>query len=59
MYSFEQKLPEKQFVRIHKSYIVNQNKILSYNSKEVDLMGKKLPLSRSKKHILDSVFMEN
>ena len=58
MYSFEQKLPEKQFVRIHKSYIVNQNKILSYNSKEVDLLGKKLPLSRSKKHVLDAAFSE-
>lgn len=58
MYSFEQKLPKQQFVRIHKSYIVNQNKILSYNSKVVDLLGKKLPLSRSKKHILDAAFME-
>lgn len=58
MYSFEQRLPENQFVRIHKSYIVNQNKILSYNSKEVELLNKKLPLSRSKKPSLDAVFME-
>lgn len=59
MYSFEQRLPENQFIRIHKSYIVNQNKILSYNSKEVELINKKLPLSRSKKPNLDAAFMES
>ena len=59
MYAFEERLPQNQFIRIHKSYIVNQNKILSYNSREVDLLGKKLPLSRSKKPILDSYFMES
>jgi DNA-binding LytR/AlgR family response regulator len=47
MKDIEQNLPEKDFVRIHKSYIVPVKKILSYNKTEVKLPGNlKLPVGR-------------
>ncbi len=51
--AFEQQLPTDKFQRIHKSYIVNLEKIENYNSKNVEVNGKHLPISRSKKPKLD------
>ncbi|MFD0862442.1 LytR/AlgR family response regulator transcription factor [Sungkyunkwania multivorans] len=52
MKSFEKELPEEKFLRIHKSYIVNLDKVERFNSKTVEVEGKLLPLSRNKKGIL-------
>ncbi|GGW40699.1 LytR/AlgR family response regulator transcription factor [Arenibacter certesii] len=49
MKSFEKQLPEDKFLRIHKSYIVNLEKIEKFNSKNVEVGGKQIPLSRNKK----------
>ncbi|MCK0188902.1 LytTR family DNA-binding domain-containing protein [Arenibacter sp. F20364] len=49
MKSFEQQLPEDKFLRIHKSYIVNLEKVEKFNSKNVEVAGKQVPLSRHKK----------
>ena len=52
MKAFEKELPEGKFLRIHKSYIVNLDKIDRFNSKNVEVSGKMIPLSRNKKSIL-------
>lgn len=40
-------LPEKDFIRIHRSYIVGRSKIKSFNKREVNLKnGMKLPVGR-------------
>ncbi|MEK6155663.1 LytTR family DNA-binding domain-containing protein [Flavobacteriaceae bacterium 3-367] len=49
MKSFEQQLPEEKFLRIHKSYIVNLEKVEKFNSKNVEVSGRQIPLSRNKK----------
>ena len=49
MKSFEQKLPKDKFLRIHKSYIVNLEKVQKFNSKNVEVAGRQVPLSRNKK----------
>ncbi|RTE51853.1 DNA-binding response regulator [Arenibacter aquaticus] len=49
MKSFEQKLPKDKFLRTHKSYIVNLEKVEKYNSKSITVEGIQLPLSRNKK----------
>ncbi len=49
MKSFVKELPEKQFLRIHKSFIVNILRIDKYNSKFAEIDGNKIPISRSKK----------
>ena len=49
MKSFEQKLPKDSFLRIHKSYIVNLEKVEKFNSKTVEVVGRQIPLSRHKK----------
>ena len=49
MKEFMDRLPEDQFFRIHKSYIVNLNKVDRYTTHEVEIEGKSLPLSRSRK----------
>ena len=52
MKSFEKELPEKQFLRVHKSYIVNLKKIERFDSKHIEIAGMNIPLSRTKKTIL-------
>lgn len=42
-------LPDNRFFRSHKSFIVNLKKIENYNSKEIILKTKKIPLSRFRK----------
>lgn len=49
MKSFEKQLPSERFLRTHKSYIVNLDKIERYNSKNIEIDKEKLPLSRHKK----------
>ena len=49
MKSFEAELPKEKFLRIHKSYIVNLDKIDRFNSKNVEVGAYEIPLSRNKK----------
>ncbi|WP_274475668.1 LytR/AlgR family response regulator transcription factor [Mangrovimonas aestuarii] len=49
MKAFEKELPENMFLRIHKSYIVNLDKIDRFNSKNVEVGSFEIPLSRNKK----------
>jgi two-component system LytT family response regulator len=49
MKSFAALLPQDRFMRIHKSYIVNLEKVERYNSKSVEIEKEFLPLSRNKK----------
>jgi two-component system, LytTR family, response regulator len=52
MKAFEKILPENKFVRVHKSYIVNIEKINRFNSKFAEIGTEKIPLSRNKKEDL-------
>jgi DNA-binding LytR/AlgR family response regulator len=49
MKAFEMLLPTERFLRVHKSYIANLDKIERYNSKVIELDGEQLPLSRNRK----------
>ncbi len=50
MKAFETQLPKDRFLRIHKSYIVNLNRVQKYSSQFVDIDNNdKLPLSRTRK----------
>ncbi|MCB0458029.1 MAG: response regulator transcription factor, partial [Flavobacteriaceae bacterium] len=49
MKAFENLLPKERFLRIHKSYIVNLDKVEKYNSKVIELEKEQLPLSRNRK----------
>ena len=44
MKAFEAELPEGKFLRIHKSYIVNLDKIDRFNSKNVEVGAYEIPL---------------
>jgi DNA-binding LytR/AlgR family response regulator len=52
MKSFETELLAGNFLRIHKSYIVNLDKVDRFNSKNVEVGSYEIPLSRNKKTIL-------
>lgn len=52
MKSFEAELPSDRFLRIHKSYIVNLDKVERYNSRNIEIDDEKIPLSRHKKNSL-------
>jgi two-component system LytT family response regulator len=49
MKDLEDKLPEKQFIRIHKSYIVECNKIEAIDRNYVKISGRQIPLGRQYK----------
>jgi len=52
--NIEVKLPQKQFIRIHRSYIAAISKIESFTNEFVEVNKKALPISRSyKKEVLD------
>lgn len=46
-------LPKKQFIRIHKSYVININKITSYDHKHFYINDIKIPMGASYKPFLE------
>ncbi|MBU8891211.1 MAG: response regulator [Bacteroidales bacterium] len=51
--TFEEKLPQEYFIRIHRSYIINFALIEAFNSTEIDIHDRQLPIGRSyKNHVL-------
>ena len=57
--SIEAKLPKKEFLRVHRSYIVSISKIQSFTNEYIEIHKKAIPISRSYKndvkHRLDNV----
>ncbi len=51
----EEKLPEEQFIRIHRSYLVNIQNIKSYSASAIEVFGKELPIGRNYKNQVMSV----
>lgn len=49
MKAFVDMLPTDRFMRVHKSFIINLDKIENYNSKFIEIEGEQIPLSRHKK----------
>ncbi|MNK56712.1 Transcriptional regulatory protein YehT [compost metagenome] len=52
MKSFENDLPADKFLRVHKSFIINVDKVERFNSKFAEIGNTKIPLSRNKKEDL-------
>lgn len=50
MTNMSDKLPEDNFIRIHKSYIVSLSKIEAFTSSSIEVPGKELPIGRSYKN---------
>jgi DNA-binding LytR/AlgR family response regulator len=50
MTSMGEKLPDNDFMRIHKSYIVSLRKIEAFTSASIEIEGKELPIGRSFKN---------
>jgi len=57
MKNFIKKLPQDKFLRIHKSYIVNLEKVEKFNTALVEIKGTQLPLSRHKKDLLEDALV--
>ncbi len=53
--AFQKKLKRNQFLRIHKSYIVNLKMVDRYNHRYIEIKDKKLPISRTKNLELDQL----
>ncbi|MFM9825281.1 LytR/AlgR family response regulator transcription factor [Flavobacterium sp.] len=52
MKSFEKDLSQEKFIRVHKSYIINIDKVERFNSRFAEIGITKIPLSRHKKEAL-------
>jgi len=50
MTHMEEKLPQADFMRIHKSFIVSLSKIEAFTSNSIEVPGKELPIGRSYKN---------
>lgn len=52
-----EQLPKEKFMRVHKSYIVNLEKVENFNGSQVEVAGHRIPLSRNKKILLEEALM--
>lgn len=56
MTNMQKKLPDLNFMRIHKSFIVSMAKIEAFTSHSIEVPGKELPIGRSyKKSVLETL----
>lgn len=52
--AIQAKLPQKSFIRIHRSYIISLKNIMSFTNDSIVIFNKELPISRSyKKEVLE------
>ncbi len=51
----EEQLPENDFIRIHKSYIVSLHKIEAFSASTIEVFNKELPVGRSYKNSIAKV----
>ncbi len=59
MTNMEEKLPDKTFLRIHKSFIVSLPKVEAFTPASVEINGKELPIGRSyKTAVLDALYSD-
>lgn len=52
----EAQLPEKDFLRVHRSFIVAKNKIDAFTATDIEIKGKQIPIGRSYKELVVSYF---
>lgn len=52
--NFAQELPEAQFIRVHKSFMVARNKITAFTARDVEINGVEIPIGR----VYKDAFME-
>ncbi|HKR03707.1 MAG TPA: LytTR family DNA-binding domain-containing protein [Bacteroidia bacterium] len=52
-------LNSTNFIRIHKSFIVNSDKITSYNAGEIEISGSALPIGRTYKELVEKKLTGN
>lgn len=45
--NLEEELPEKEFVRIHRSFIINKTKITAFSTTDIEVSGIELPIGAS------------
>ncbi|MCY1633786.1 LytR/AlgR family response regulator transcription factor [Marinifilum sp. D737] len=57
--NIEEKLPEMNFLRIHRSFIVAINKLSSYSSANIEIGNKQLPIGRNYKNMVMDVLDQN
>lgn len=48
--SMEESLPDENFLRVHKTYIIAKNKVLGIMGNELDMGVKKVPFSRNRRN---------
>ena len=53
--AIEDELPDTTFLRIHRSYIVNLNKVDNFSSTSVEVRGREIPMSRKRKSLLEEI----
>lgn len=53
--AIEDELPGNKFLRIHRSYIVNLNKVDNFSSTSVEVEGREIPMSRKRKSQLEEI----
>ncbi len=53
--AIEDKLPADKYLRIHRSYIVNLNKVENFSSSSVEVEGREFPMSRKRKSQLEEI----
>ncbi|MEQ9285637.1 MAG: LytTR family DNA-binding domain-containing protein [Cyclobacteriaceae bacterium] len=53
--NFSEQLPADHFLRIHRSFIVNLNKVVSFNATYLQIKGEELPIGRSYKEAVLAV----
>lgn len=46
-------LPAENFLRVHRSFIVAKRKIDAFNSMEIEIQGKEIPIGRSYKEVVE------
>ena len=55
----EKKLPEELFSRVHRSFIVNRNKVASFSTSICEVSGIKIPIGKNYKENFIGLMKDN
>lgn len=55
--AFIKKLPQREFVQVHRSFVINKKQVNHWNNGKINIQGRIIPISRSRRKTVNQYLL--